>query len=419
MDFEKLLGGIDCECGRRHTCPIKKIVIRSGALEEIPALAENYSNIVLAADTNTYRVCGAKVRELLGEKVEACLVYEREGVLVPNEEAIDELSAVVSEKTDLIIGVGSGVIQDLCKYVSFEKKLPYHIVATAPSMDGYASVGAAMITSNMKITYSAHVPEAIVGDTEILKDAPMDMIKSGWGDIVGKYSCLNDWKLARLLNGEYFCDYIYNLTYQMVLEVRDLAPKLLTRDAEAVGKLTEALIGVGIAMAYSGNSRPASGSEHHLSHFFEIVGIVKDEPYLAHGLDVVYSTVRTEMMREELIGLESCPSGKPFERETWEKEIRRIYGRAAEGVIELQTKLGWYERDLAADCAEKWDEIKKTLAEVPSSEELKKLLKTMELDYGEYVALYGEQKLDDAVRYAKDLKDRFTVLWVYEALMNK
>ena len=88
----------------------------------------------------------------------------------------------------MIVGIGSGVIQDLCKYVSFNKNLPYFIIATAPSMDGYASKGAAMITDNMKVTYNAHVPEVIIGDVDILKNAPMDMIKSGYGDILGKFS---------------------------------------------------------------------------------------------------------------------------------------------------------------------------------------------------------------------------------------
>ena len=174
--------------------------------------------------------------------------------------------------------MGSGVIQDLCKYVSYQAKLPYYIVATAPSMDGYASKGAAMIWDNMKVTYNAHVPEVIIGDVDVLKDAPMEMIQSGYGDILGKYSCLNDWKLSRVVNGEYFCRYVYDLTYEILCKTKDLGPKLLERDAAAIETLMEALVGVGIAMAYVGNSRPASGSEHHLSHFFEVTGIMNGKP---------------------------------------------------------------------------------------------------------------------------------------------
>ena len=211
MDIKKLLKGIKCTCGKTHTCEIKHVVIEENAISKISNITEEYKSIILVADKNTYEVCADAVKAQIADRCENLLVYECDGFLVPDEEAIEKLEKIVTDETDLIIGVGSGVIQDLCKYVSFEKKLPYHIVATAPSMDGYASVGAAMITGRMKVTYSTHVPEAIIGDLDILKNAPMDMIKSGYGDILGKYSCLNDWKLAHVVNDEYFCEYVYNL----------------------------------------------------------------------------------------------------------------------------------------------------------------------------------------------------------------
>ena len=167
-------------------------------------------------------------------------------------------------------------------------------------MDGYASSGAAMITSGMKVTYSAKVPDGLVADTEVLKDAPIEMIKAGYGDIIGKYSALADWKLSNIVNGEYLCDYIYDLTYDMLNATLPLAEKLLMRDEDSVKTLMEALVGVGIAMAFAGNSRPASGSEHHLSHYFEITGIVDGEEYLPHGIDVAFSTVVTSKSEKKL-----------------------------------------------------------------------------------------------------------------------
>ena len=264
MDINKLLEGIECSCGQKHTCDIKAVIIESGALEKIGETVNAYSNVLVVADNNTYAVCGERVKNQLSGRLENVYVFETKGFLVPDETAINTITKLLTKNTDLIIGIGSGVIQDLCKYVSFENKLPYHIVATAPSMDGYASKGAAMITGNMKVTYNAHVPEVIVADIDILKNAPIDMIKSGYGDILGKFSCLNDWRLSHIVNDEYLCEYVYNLTYEMLLKTKDLGEKLLLRDEEAIKTLMEALVGVGIAMAYVGNSRPASGSEHHL-----------------------------------------------------------------------------------------------------------------------------------------------------------
>ncbi len=417
MDFVKMLQDKHCDCGMVHSCSIKHILIGSDVLPKYLPLLADYRKILLVADTNTYAVFGQQVEKALADKVESLLVYEREGLLVPNEEAVAEMEAKLTADTQLIVGVGSGVIQDLCKYVSFQAKLPYHIIATAPSMDGYASKGAAMIMENMKITYNAHVPEAIIGDSEILKDAPMEMIQSGYGDILGKYSCLNDWKLSRVVNDEYFCQYVYDLTYEMLTKTQDLGPKLLERDAEAMGILMEALVGVGIAMAYVGNSRPASGSEHHLSHYFEITGILEDKPYFMHGTDVVYSAVYTERLREELLKMDAPTAHKLPSREEWEANIRRVYGIAADGVIALQDKMGWYDIDRLPVYQAKWDAIKEVLREVPSSEKLTEYVQSVGLDIAEYERLYGTQKIQDAILYAKDLKDRYSVLWMYYDLM--
>jgi len=417
MDFEQLLKDKICECGMTHTCAIKHILIGSNANKRLGELLGDYSHVLLAADTNTYAACGDEIRAQIGGKLENLLIYKREGLLIPNEEAVAEMSALLTEETDLIIGIGSGVIQDLCKYVSFENKLPYFIVATAPSMDGYASVGAAMIMGGMKVTYHAHVPEAIIGDIDVLKDAPMDMIQSGYGDILGKYSCLNDWKLSRVVRGEYFCQYVYDLTMDMLVKTKDLGPALLARDPEAIRTLMEALVGVGVAMALVGNSRPASGSEHHLSHFFEIVGILNNEPYFMHGTDVVYSTVYTQRIREQLLAMEHPASHTPMNCEAREKKIRAIYSTIADDVIALHAKTGWYAEDRRPVYEQKWEEILQVLREAPLVEEMLGYLKSIGLDPAEFDKLYGQEKISDALCFAKDLKDRFTVLWLYYDLL--
>lgn len=416
MDINELLKGRKCECGRVHTCAVKRVVIGENAISAIEDMVKKYDNILIAADKNTYAVCGEAVKAQVGSRCENVLIYESEGFLVPDEAAVEQMQELVTDKTDLIIGVGSGVINDLCKYVSFLKKLPYSIVATAPSMDGFASVGAALIRNHMKITYTAHVPEVIIGDVEVLRNAPMDMIKSGYCDILGKFSCLNDWRLSALVNGEYFCDYVYNLTYEMLMRTKDLGQKLSGRDREAVQTLMEALVGVGIAMAYVGNSRPASGSEHHMAHFFEVVGIMRNEPYFLHGIDVAYSAVCTQMLREELLELKEPKEGYRLSETEYEEKMKAIYGDAAEGVIALQHKLGWYDKKEIGIYVEKWQEIQEILAEVPGAGELITYLESIGLDMGEFERQYGKEKIQNAVWFAKDLKDRYTVLWLYYQL---
>lgn len=411
----------NCACGKTHVCPIDHIKIGRGVIEEIPEICGDYNKIVVVSDENTYRVCGKDVCRILADKVENSIVLKNngDGVVIPNEEKIEEIDKAVTEGTDLVIGVGSGVINDLCKYVSFNHDLPYYIVATAPSMDGYASVGCALILEGMKITLNARTPKAIIGDVNVIKDAPMDMIKSGYGDILGKFSCLNDWKLSRVINDEYFCDAVYNMTFDMLTKTKDIGEKLQNRDEDAIRVLTEALVGIGIAMAFVGNSRPGSGSEHHLSHYFEIVGIIRNEPYFLHGIDVVYSAVYTQMLREELLKLSVPPKRSEFKEGEYEEKIKAIYGPVAEGVIALQQKMDWYNDKRRAAYEGKWEEIKKIMEEVPTSERLCEYIKSVGLDIEEFKKEYNEKKIQDAIWFAKDLKDRYTVLWLYFDLMYR
>ena len=408
-----MIGKDICACGMAHKCPIEHVIIGENACASLPSITKAYANILLVADTNTYRVCGKDVARILESKIADTLVYEREGILVPNETAIDELTARVTADTDLIIGVGSGVINDLCKIVSFRKHLPYYIVATAPSMDGYASKGSALILDGMKVTLNADVPKAIIADTAVLASAPFEMIQAGYGDIIGKYSCLNDWRLSALVYREYLCDFVMNTTYKVVERTVSLADGIKSRDENAIGALMEALIAVGILMAYIGSSRPASGSEHHLSHFFEIVGIERGEDYLPHGIDVCFSAIETAKIREKLLAIKDISAYEyRFDRADYESNICRIYGSIAGEVIALQDKMRWYNIDRVAVYREKWREIREILADCPTADEMLTLCEKVGLDYADFYSLYGEEKIADALLYAKDLKDRYTVLWM-------
>ena len=316
MTVFELLKGVDCGCGRRHECPIENVVIGKNAFESLPGLCRESEKILLVCDENTYAAAGKNAEAVLGPQVSEKIVFPGSSVLIPDERAIEAVKARTAGK-DLLLGAGSGVIQDLCKYVSKETGIPYMIVATAPSMDGYASDGAAMILGGMKVTVKAGLPKAILADTGVLKNAPKEMIRSGFGDIMGKYSALCDWKLSALVTGEYFCPFIYEETYETVRRVRELSGRIFSGDGESIAVLMEALVKVGIMMSFAGTSRPASGSEHHLSHFFEITGIEKKVPYFAHGIDVGYSTVITQRLREELLTLPAWPARPVFDRKAW------------------------------------------------------------------------------------------------------
>ena len=401
-----------CSCGRPHYCPIRTVRIGEGALLSLPAVCEGYRRILLVADTNTYAACGERAEALLGDLVVSKQIFSGEELVIPDETSVEAIEGKLTDEVDLIVGVGSGVINDLCKFVGHKHTLPYIIVATAPSMDGYASAGAAMILGGMKVTPSATPPMAILADTDVLKNAPMDMIRAGYGDIIGKFSCLNDWKLAAYIRGEYFCQTVYDMVMDTAKRVRALASGIANRAGEAVTALMEALVEVGVAMAYVGNSRPASGSEHHLSHFFEITGILNGTPYLPHGTDVAYSSVLTARLRGEILRRE--PVRVAYDRAAYEAAIRKAYTSIADSVMTQQDRLGWYHEDEVDEFVLTHTEgIRAILSEAPDEEEAREMVETVGLSVEELYDTYGEAHIEEAIRYAKDLKDRYSVLWVH------
>ncbi len=411
-DLTKLLTTFECNCGKTHSCETESVIIEKNAVSKIGELASKYNRVILAGDINIFPLCGDRIREILKDRYENSVIFESAS-LVPNEEALGLFEKGISEKTDLIIGIGSGVIQDLCKYVSFNHGIPYFIVATAPSMDGYASIDSALIINNMKVSYPCRAPKAIIGDTDILKNSPIEMIQSGYGDILGKFSSLADWLLAKTVNGEYYCPYVAEITLQMLNDVKGLGQLLLLRDEYAIEALMTALVGVGIAMAYVGNSRPASGSEHHMSHFFEVMGLLKDEFRFVHGTDVAFSAYYTQKLREKLLKLDAPPNLPAHTKEAAYSDIEKIYGVLSKEIILLQESENSYGTYLSDIYSKKWSHIKQVLSITPSSEKMEEYLESIGLFIEDFDSTYGKDKIETAMKYAKDLKNRYTLLWLY------
>ena len=188
----------DCSCGRHHSFSLHDLSIKSGAINDLPRVAGDFKNedILVVFDNNTYEVAGKRAVEILKDagfkSVREMLFDTGSDILIPNAETIGRILFGVNKETKLIIGVGSGVINDSIKYVSSRAHIPYIIVATAPSMDGYVSAGCPVLFDGLKISLQGDLAYGVIGDTEILKTAPADLIQAGFGDVVGKITALID-----------------------------------------------------------------------------------------------------------------------------------------------------------------------------------------------------------------------------------
>ena len=415
-----LLKGINnCSCGKNHNVSIEDVVIETGAIHKVPVWLKenNYKNIYVISDKNTHKACGAQLTNILKDDSifsVSNLIYNREKDLIPNEIAIAEILINLPKNTDIIVAVGSGVINDTCKFVAHKLNIPYIIVGTAPSMDGYASNTSAMTINNLKSSLAGTLPKVIFADLDVLQQSPSYLVLAGFGDIVGKYSALKDWRLSQILNGEYLCEDIFSIVKEATDNVCSHAENIKNRTPEGMKALMDTLILTGIAMSYVGNSRPASGSEHHFSHYLEIQALFDDIQIPLHGTKVAANTVLSERLREKFvkeIDTLDLDNLSEFNLDEWIKTTKIKYRAASEEVLSLNEKKNLLSQDARKQRIESFkinkDKIVEVLTASPSSKELIDLLETVGLGYD-----YPYIDIDivcDAVIYAKDLRDRYTI----------
>lgn len=300
-----------CACGKSHKVDIQAIRVGSGVIQELPGILRDLgaSHIFLVADNYTYEAAGRQVEQLLDQAGLSYhkRVFQTETPLVPNEYALGSVLAAMTSQDDMLLAVGSGTLNDVTKYVSARTGIPYVIAATAPSMDGYASTVAPTILDGFKTTLPAVYPAAIVADVDILKDAPMPMLTAGFGDIIGKFTSLADWRLSHQLNGEYYCPEVAGVIEAAVETCAANAQALAQREPQAIQAVTEALILSGLAMGMVGVSRPASGAEHQMAHYWEMDALRRGEEHPLHGNAVGVGTVLAASLYE--MAVEYLPQG--------------------------------------------------------------------------------------------------------------
>ena len=295
----------DCSCGKHHNFSVHDMSIRKGAIEDLPKMAEPFKDgkILVVFDNHTYEVAGKRAVELLKENgfnVKELLFDTGDDILIPDEKTLGRIVQEQDLDTSLMVAVGSGVINDSVKFVTSRSGLPYIIVATAPSMDGYVADGAPIFSQGYKYSPVAHLTYGLVGDTDILKTAPQDLIQAGYGDVVGKITAIADWDLAVKANNDYRCDTCVTLVNRALDKCFAKAEGLKDRDPESLGALLEALTLTGVAMALVNISRPASGAEHMLSHFWEMDYIARGLNPNHHGIQVGVATPIIARFFEEL-----------------------------------------------------------------------------------------------------------------------
>ncbi len=379
-----------CPCGKVHTAAIDDVVIGSGAIARLPEFIGKYTakKPFLLADRNTWKAAGQTVADILRQK-SICFsrfVFE-EDALEPDEKAMNAAFDHFDSACDLVIGIGSGVINDLGKLLSsrFDKK--YIIVATAPSMDGYASATSSMNVDGLKVSLNSRCAHVIIGDINVLKNAPEHMLKAGLGDMLAKYVSIAEWRISHLINGEYYCPQVARLIRNAVQKCVDNAHGLLKREEAAVQAVFEGLVIGGIAMAYAGVSRPASGVEHYFSHVWDMRGLEFGTQVDLHGIQCAIATYKAAQLYEVVKTVtpdkeKAFSFVDAFDYTAWKKQLLAFLGKSGQTMIDQEEKEHKYDKSTHPArfqrIADNWNEIVAIIGqEIPSAHRLGSILDTI------------------------------------------
>jgi glycerol-1-phosphate dehydrogenase [NAD(P)+] len=351
LTLQELLrpSGFDCACGRHHQTGLQNFVLGNGVLSRLPEIlqASNLRRPFVVSDSHTDPAAGERVRSLLdtaGIPYTSFIFPPQPHAVEPDEAAVGALCMAFDPACDALLAVGSGVINDCCKVAAHAMGRPSLVVATAPSMDGYASDRASMIQNRVKVSLYNACPTAIIADTSILCRAPEIMLKAGLGDMLAKYIALCEWRISHLVTGEYFCPQVAELVRRALARVREHAPGLLRREEAAIASVMEGLTLSGIAMSFAKISRPASGLEHYFSHLWEMKALRGLAQPSLHGIQVGVGTCLTLKLYEHIRLLKPSRAKaeaaiKAFSPAAWEEELPSLFGDAvARELIALEVR---------------------------------------------------------------------------------
>ncbi len=421
-------------CGREHSLATKMMAESEDMANRIAEYIKELGlsgSCLIVMDENTKAAAGDQLMEGMASYNPQAFVYQRPD-LHADEKSLGELLTGMSNQPDFLVACGSGTITDITRYNSFMTKIPFIVYAPAASVDGFASASTPLLVNNFKSTYPGQAPLGIFFDPLVLARAPQKMTAAGFGDVLAKLTALLDWRLAFAVEDEPYCPMIAALVDRAVADCLELAEDLagsssLAARGRACSRLMEVLSLTGLAMQLMGSSRPASGSDHQISHLLEMRDVQQGRTGSLHGDKVGIGTLIGMYMYTRLFAGGRMPEQKKtMPPDVWRREVHRVYGPMAERALAINP-----DRPPAGRV---WQEQKEQLEKAMHSfgfaavERFRALLPQAR----DKISLVGgptrpdqlgytEQEVYDAIAFGKENRPKFTTLrlaerygWLYE-----
>lgn len=375
---------------------------------------------LLVADQNTYPVLGQAAESALrarGWDVKSVVFTEPE--VIPNEDFIFQVLMQADWQERTYLAVGSGTLTDIARFASHRTRRPFISLPSAPSVDGFTSPSASLVVRNIKLTVMSQPPIAVIANLPTLAAAPQAMIAAGYGDILGKAIALADWRLGHLLWDEPYDAGVAGRVRQTLDACLNATPEIGQASPQGIEKLMFSLIDSGMCMLDFGNSRPAAGAEHYMSHFLEMKLLREGRHAVLHGAKVALCSILVAGLYEALRGLSRDELARRLaasplpDRAQEEATIRRVFGPIADKLLIEQAPFLNLTPQTYAQLKQRildhWDEIQGLAAQVPTPKQMAELLRqaggaTQPAGLG-----LSDEEVQESLEYSHFLRNRFTV----------
>jgi glycerol-1-phosphate dehydrogenase [NAD(P)+] len=324
-------------------------------------------------DQNTHAAAKSMIEAASG----LCEIAElRIGSYHADEFMVEQCEKLLENKNfDYFIAAGAGTINDITRMVAHTRNVPFISYPTAASVDGFVST-IAPITSKtgMKLTIPACAPVALFADVGVIAKAPKRLFAAGVGDVLGKYVALADWRIANLLAGDPICADTAEFEFQTVEKFKNSLASFGEDRSETgfralCAELMEALVKCGLCIQYTGNTRSASGAEHHVSHFFEMNVILSTD--CLHGENVGLGSIMCAGLYH---GFAESGDIRFVENYDMEHDLVKKYYKELYGAIQEENAPDSVRKVTPGRFYENLGKIKEIISSIPPKREFVKLL---------------------------------------------
>ena len=411
------------------TTDTKACVIGAGATESAAKMFGELfpatRKAVVVSDPRTRKVAGARVVELLeasGVGVSEHVICADGAWFHAEYKWIDEVRAAIAAVPGAVpVAVGSGTINDTVKRSSEELGLRYMVVGTAASMDGYTSYGASITKDGIKQTMPCKAPLGCIVDSAVAAAAPKEMVAAGYADLIAKIPAGADWILADAIGSEAIHPDAWRFVQEPLRDSLKNPSACAAGDVGETEKLCSGLVMSGFAMQAMNSSRPASGTEHQVSHYWDMEDLCFEGKPVSHGFKVGIGTLASTATIEFLLEQDLANLDVDAAVAKWPKTFAElaatfpsVYGgrpdhiRRAESEMERKYSTPDELRRELSFVKSAWPELSKKLkAQIMPFEEVRAKLKAVGAPYEPEMIGVSRDRFRETYRGVPYMRNRY------------